>query len=98
MIEHILNEQMIQTTIKKSKFFSFSLSGKNYKDILENLRKKYYDATHICYAYRDGNIEKFSDDGEPQGTAGKPILECIKKANIDNMMVVVVRYFGGVKL
>ena len=62
------------------------------------LQKKYSDATHICYAYKFLGSEKAVDNGEPQGTAGKPILECIKKQNYSNVLVVVVRYFGGIKL
>ena len=62
--------------------------------------KKYYDATHNCYAYiiDNGNIQKCSDDGEPNGTAGYPILNVIKKKNLTNTFVAVVRYFGGIKL
>ena len=69
--------------------------------ILDSLRKKYYDATHNCYAYIIGDnqeIQKFSDDGEPKGTAGFPILDAIKKNNFTNVLVVVTRYFGGILL
>ena len=68
---------------------------------LNNLNKTYADATHICYAYvviDNGVKEKAVDNGEPSGTAGKPILDCIKKQNYVNMLVAVVRYFGGIKL
>lgn len=87
--------------IEKSKFYGFSFlinSEDEAKEILSNLSKKYYDSTHICYAYVVGAKQKCSDNGEPQGTAGKPILDCIKKKKLDNVLVVVVRYFGGIKL
>lgn len=87
--------------IQKSKFFAFSYfvdcEGK-VQEILNSLRKKYYDATHICYAFNINSKQKCSDDKEPQGTAGKPILDCIQKKKLDNVLVVVVRYFGGIKL
>ncbi len=68
-------------------------------EILTEIRKKYYDATHHCYAYKlfDGK-EKYSDDGEPNGTAGIRILNAISHFNLRGVLTVVVRYFGGVKL
>lgn len=69
-----------------------------YVDVL---RKTYWDAVHHCYAYRlgsDGMEYRMSDDGEPSGTAGKPLLFCLQQARLTNCIVVVVRYFGGVKL
>lgn len=68
-------------------------------DILNTIKKKYYDATHNCYAYKfaDGAI-KYSDDGEPGGTAGIRILNAINHFNLTNIIVVVTRYFGGTKL
>lgn len=89
------------TVIQKSKFFAFSYyvdCEEKAQEILKSLSQKYYDATHICYAYNINSKQKCSDDGEPQGTAGKPILDCIQKKKIDNALVVVVRYFGGIKL
>lgn len=66
---------------------------------LQNIRKKYFDATHHCFAYRINNgLSKFSDDGEPKGTAGIRILNAIDHFNLDDVLVVVVRYFGGTKL
>ena len=66
---------------------------------LQNIRKKYYDATHHCFAYRINNdIEKYSDDGEPKGTAGIRILNAIEHFDLSDVMLVVVRYFGGTKL
>ena len=94
----------VTTEIKKSKFISFVFYVQTVDEIkkhLEELNNKYSDATHICYAYvvNDNGIkEKAVDNGEPAGTAGKPILDCIKKQNFVNMLVAVVRYFGGIKL
>ncbi len=69
------------------------------ENILSEIRKKYYDATHHCYAYKlNDNIEKYSDDGEPTGTAGIRILNAISHFNLTNVLTIVVRYFGGVKL
>ncbi len=69
---------------------------------IERLRKKYHDATHNCFAYRLGfdmrEIFRFSDDGEPSGTAGKPILQAITSLELTNVLVLVTRYYGGTKL
>jgi uncharacterized YigZ family protein len=68
---------------------------------LKTIQTKFYDATHHCYAYRlgpAGNEVRMVDDGEPSGTAGRPILTAIEKAGLTNVLVVVVRYFGGTKL
>lgn len=70
-------------------------------EYLEEVRKKYWDATHNVYAYCIGGppiVQKFSDDGEPPGTAGKPILEIIQKEGLEDVIVVVTRYFGGTLL
>ena len=90
--------------IKKSKFYSYLYNVNSANDVaktLENLKKEHKKATHICYAYKivDGvEIVKFSDDGEPSGTAGRPILNVIEKKNLKNVLICVVRYFGGIKL
>ncbi len=71
------------------------------KNILAGLRKQYHDARHHCYAYRlgyKGDVFRSSDDGEPSGSAGRPILGQIQSAGLSDVLVVVVRYFGGVKL
>ncbi len=89
-------------TVKGSKFISNLIPVKTKEQAeqeLEKIKKKYYDATHNCYAYRVyPDIEKFSDDGEPSNTAGKPILSAIKGENLFNCLIVVTRYFGGTKL
>lgn len=75
-------------------------SEKEAYDILEMLKKEYYDAAHCCYAYKalSHNITKYSDDGEPGGTAGVRILGAVEKFSLTNVLVAVIRYFGGVKL
>lgn len=97
----IKNECENLIVINKSKFFAFAFKVANEDEVkakLSQLGKKFSDATHICYAYDFGSKQKCSDNGEPQGTAGKPILDCIQKKKLKNVLVVVVRYFGGVKL
>ena len=88
--------------VERSKFITavFEIeSEENAKQILADIKKKHPFATHNCYAYTllDGTM-RFSDDGEPQGTAGLPILEVIKRNGLFNTLVVVTRYFGGIKL
>ncbi len=67
---------------------------------LEEIKKKYWDARHHVYAYvlEENNIQRYSDDGEPAGTAGVPVLDMIKKEGLSNLIVVVTRYFGGILL
>lgn len=90
--------------IKKSKFigYLFSLNDESdIKTILDFLKNEHKKATHICYAYKFSKgkvLVKASDDGEPSGTAGRPILNVIEKKNLDNVMICVVRYFGGILL
>jgi uncharacterized YigZ family protein len=89
---------------KGSKFLAFAYyiaQEAEVKQRIEALKKEYYDARHWCYAYivgKDKNISRANDDGEPNGTAGLPILNQIKSKNLTNVLVVVVRYFGGTKL
>jgi uncharacterized YigZ family protein len=89
---------------RSSKFLTYAYpveSEEEIKELLDALRKEYYDATHHCYAYRlgpQGETYRANDDGEPSGTAGKPILGQLLSANLTNCLVVVVRYFGGTKL
>lgn len=89
-------------TEKRSKFISFAYpceSADAAAKIMEAVKKEYFDARHHVYAYvlSDGTA-KFGDDGEPHGTAGKPILDCILGSGIKNVLVVVIRYFGGILL
>ncbi len=88
--------------IQRSVFICSVKGIENYEegvDYYKEIAKKYSDATHNCYAVvcRDGQ-QKFFDDGEPQGTAGMPILQVLKKSNLSNVVAVVTRYFGGIKL
>lgn len=95
------NEVTIENVIEKSRFIASAIrvdTAEQAAEFVESKRKKYYDATHNCYAYIVGDKAKFSDDNEPQGTAGMPIYECIKNNSLDYVCVVVTRYFGGVKL
>ncbi len=95
-----------QIVEKKSKFIAnifYIDSIEEAEEIIKNTKKKYYDAKHNCYAYividKDGNIvERCSDDGEPSGTAGQPILSILKGNNLCNIVVIVTRYFGGILL
>ena len=88
---------------KKSRFIShvfYVETAEEANEKLAELRKKYWDATHNCYAYvlDSDNVMRFSDDGEPQGTAGMPILEVLKKQQVYCALIVVTRYFGGTLL
>lgn len=88
--------------IKRSAFYAYAVRVSDADDAarrLSELRKKHSDATHICYAYvlGDGST-RFSDDGEPSGTAGRPILQVVCGAGVRQTLVAVVRYFGGIKL
>jgi uncharacterized YigZ family protein len=89
---------------KGSKFLSFAMpveSEEEIKQILDTFKKRYYDARHICYAYMLGEDRtqfRAYDDGEPSGTGGRPILGQIHSAGLTNVLIVVVRYFGGVLL
>ena len=94
--ENIINE----IDIKNSKFITLliKINNNNINSILEEIKTKYPKATHYCYAYIFNEIKKSSDDGEPGGTAGLPILNVIEKEELNNILVIVVRYFGGIKL
>ena len=89
---------------KRSKFLAFVYPVENEAEIKEKiafLKKKYHDARHHCYAYilgADRNVYRMNDDGEPSGTAGRPIHGQLLSKGVTNVLVVVVRYFGGIKL
>ena len=90
--------------IKKSKFIGYTFFCESVDDAnkyLKQVREVHKKATHVCFAVKfagDNFVCKCSDDGEPSGTAGRPILNVLEKQNRKNCMVVVVRYFGGIKL
>lgn len=87
--------------VKKSKFISFLYFVKSIDEVnnyLNELKAKYKDASHICYAYIVDNNVKYNDDKEPSKTAGSPILNVLKNNDLNYVLAVVVRYFGGIKL
>ena len=93
-----INSEII---IKNSRFICYLYKINNLNDIttyLNNIKKEHKDATHHCYAYIIDDIKKSSDDGEPGGTAGIPILKVLENNNLNNILAIVVRYFGGIKL
>lgn len=87
--------------ISKSKFICLLIKIDNDKLLdttLNNIKKEYKDATHYCYGYIIDNVKRFSDDSEPNGTAGMPILNVLENNNLNHILCVVIRYFGGIKL
>lgn len=101
----ISNPAKVETKVKGSGFIAEAVSVESSEkalEILKEIRKKEHAASHHCYAYRIGfgaeQEFKYSDDGEPSGSAGKPIFDCIAGRNLNNVIVVVTRYFGGTKL
>ena len=104
-LKTIKNNGIAEIIEKKSKFIGQAFYVENKEkaeEIIKEIRKKYSDARHNCYAYSilEENTEstKSSDDGEPAGTAGMPILNVIKENNLKNILVIVTRYFGGILL
>lgn len=105
MYQTISKNTTFEVVEKKSKFIANLIYVENKEEaenIIKTIKKKYYDAKHNCYAYRilekNGMYEKSSDDGEPSGTAGSPMLNILKKNNLSNVIVIVTRYFGGILL
>ena len=107
MDHYITIKKNIETelVVKKSKFIAnfIKVSSKEQaEEEIKKLRKKYFDARHHCISYRilenEKIVERFSDDGEPSGTAGGPMLNILQKNNLINVLVVVTRYFGGILL
>ena len=97
----IINKEIYEVTIKNSKFIGVIIpieSTLDVKDNLNKLKEEYKNATHYCYAYKLINDKGFSDDREPNKTAGIPILTIIESENLVNILVVIIRYFGGIKL
>ncbi len=100
-MKSIINKEIFETTIKNSKFIGVIIpieSKDDVKDNLNKLKEEYKNATHYCYAFKLINDKGFSDDGEPNKTAGIPILNVIEGNDLVNVLVVVIRYFGGIKL
>ena len=90
-----------EVVVKKSRFLGITFPVETEEEAMERIaeiRKKYYDARHNCYAYRLTDKERFSDDGEPSQTAGKPMLDVLAGAGLTGALVVVTRYFGGTLL
>lgn len=87
--------------IEKSRFITYLEYCENeeqYKEYLKTIKKKHYDATHVCSAFLGKDTRRSSDDGEPSGTAGVPMLSCLDKHGMENTAAFVVRYFGAIKL
>lgn len=99
----IAKESVFEETEKRSKFISYSFKVGTHEDVKEKInfiKSKHWDAKHHVYAYvlNEHSCVKFSDDGEPGGTAGLPVLNAIQSENLKDTLVIVVRYFGGVLL
>lgn len=101
----IAKNVQVEITEKKSKFIAnlFPIeSVEEAEEMIKQIKKKYHDARHNCSAYRvrkeDKIVEKANDDGEPSGTAGAPMLTILQKNNLENVLIVVTRYFGGILL
>ena len=97
----IIENTKSEIEINKSRFISLIYRVKNIDDVkekLEQAKKIYRDASHYCYAYIINDLKKSSDDGEPGGTAGVPIMEVLLKNELNYVLCIVIRYFGGIKL
>jgi uncharacterized YigZ family protein len=97
-----INKTYIKTTeVMKSRFVAIAIPFDNaddFKTLHQALKKEHAKARHLVYAYRVGDKSKSCDDQEPHGTAGRPLLELLQKKNLNNIIIFVARYFGGVKL
>lgn len=105
MIKTIKENTSYELVEKKSKFIAqifYVQSEDEAINIIKNIKKKYYDAKHNCFAYsimtKNGIISRMSDDGEPSGTAGAPMLNILLKKDLSNVLLIVTRYFGGILL
>lgn len=105
MFKTIKEHASYELVEKKSKFIAnlyYVESVEEAEEKLKEIKKKYYDARHNCYAFsiftNNGKVDRFSDDGEPSGTAGAPMLNIITSQGLSNILVVVTRYFGGILL
>lgn len=100
-MQTIKSNYQTKIEVEKSKFVGilFPLNNEEeFKQMLKALQKEHKKARHIVYAYRIGTKSKSCDDGEPKGTAGRPLLELLHKKELNNLVLFVVRYFGGIKL
>ncbi len=100
-MNEIINNEKNEIVIKKSRFIAFSYKiyhKEEIKPILQQLKNEYKDARHICYAYLLDYDGGYSDDQEPAKTAGFPMLEVLRLNNINHILIVCIRYFGGIKL
>ena len=99
---YVINKSYVnEIVVEKSRFIALLhplSSDEDFDDHFEKSKKTYRDARHYTFAFRYGNLEKCSDDGEPQNTAGLPLLNLLKNHNLVNTAIIVVRYFGGKKL
>ncbi|MCD8203862.1 MAG: YigZ family protein [Coprobacillus sp.] len=100
-MKEVISQTTYEEDILSSRFIALVYplrDASEVKDIITNVKKEYKKATHYVYAYRLGETSKSNDDGEPSGTAGRPILELLHKKEINNTLIIVVRYYGGSKL
>ena len=101
LMKKVLSTFSNEIEINKSRFIAFLMpitDTTNISDIISSFRLRFRDATHVCYALVCNTSSRSSDDGEPKGTAGRPILEVLMKNNITDTLCIVIRYFGGIKL
>lgn len=97
----VAKETQFEAVIENSRFLAYvwpAAGPEEAADLLEQVRAAHPDATHHCWAYKFAEAQRFSDDGEPGGTAGRPMLEVLLKRELDMLLAVVVRYYGGKKL
>lgn len=99
-IKTIKEEITNEIEIKNSRFITriFKADQENIPLYLNQVKQEYPKATHYCYAYISKNCQKSFDDNEPTGTAGKPILNVLEKEKLEKVLVIIIRYFGGIKL
>lgn len=101
IMKTIIYSNFNEINIKNSRFISLIYKVSSVEEVnnyLNNVKRKYPNATHYCYAYIIDNVKKSSDDNEPGGTAGTPMLQVLEKNDLNNVLVITVRYFGGIKL
>ena len=96
----IISNMANEIIIKNSRFICvlMKINSTDISNILDRIKEEYPKATHYCYAYVYNDVQRFSDDGEPGGTAGMPMLNVLLKEELSNVLCVVIRYFGGIKL